>query len=45
MMVESVAGPSPFTNDPARHKIVEGQGKLLVHIVGHVLSDPLLTVM
>lgn len=25
MMVETVAGASPFTNDPRRHKIVEGQ--------------------
>ncbi|CAI6333834.1 unnamed protein product [Periconia digitata] len=25
MMVESAAGTSPFTNDPRRHKIVEGQ--------------------
>ena len=28
MMVESVAGGSPFTNDPRRHKIVEGQFSL-----------------
>jgi hypothetical protein len=28
MMVETVAGPSPFTNDPRRHKIVEGQYSL-----------------
>lgn len=28
MMVETVAGPSPFTNDPRRHKIVEGQFSL-----------------
>jgi hypothetical protein len=28
MMVETVAGPSPFTNDPKRHKIVEGQYSL-----------------
>ncbi|OAL52915.1 hypothetical protein IQ07DRAFT_503465 [Pyrenochaeta sp. DS3sAY3a] len=28
MMVESVAGSSPFTNDPRRHKIVEGQYSL-----------------
>lgn len=28
MMVESVAGPSPFTNDPRRHKIVDGQYSL-----------------
>lgn len=27
-MVESAAGPSPFTNDPRRHKIVEGQFSL-----------------
>ncbi|KAF2476918.1 uncharacterized protein BDR25DRAFT_339021 [Lindgomyces ingoldianus] len=28
MMVENVAGTSPFTNDPRRHKIVEGQFSL-----------------
>lgn len=28
MMVETVAGASPFTNDPRRHKIVEGQYSL-----------------
>jgi hypothetical protein len=28
MMVETVAGPSLFTNDPQRHKIVEGQYSL-----------------
>jgi hypothetical protein len=28
MMVETVAGPSAFTNDPRRHKIVEGQYSL-----------------
>lgn len=28
MMVETVSGPSPFTNDPRRHKIVEGQYSL-----------------
>jgi hypothetical protein len=28
MMVETVAGPSPFTTDPRRHKIVEGQYSL-----------------
>ncbi|KAF2001771.1 hypothetical protein P154DRAFT_432462 [Amniculicola lignicola CBS 123094] len=28
MMVENVAGSSPFTNDPRRHKIVEGQFSL-----------------
>lgn len=28
MMVETVAGGSPFTNDPRRHKIVEGQYSL-----------------
>ncbi|KAF2125811.1 hypothetical protein P153DRAFT_369810 [Dothidotthia symphoricarpi CBS 119687] len=28
MMVETVVGPSPFTNDPRRHKIVEGQFSL-----------------
>lgn len=28
MMVETVAGSSPFTNDPRRHKIVEGQYSL-----------------
>jgi len=28
MMVETVAGSSPFTNDPRRHKIVEGQFSL-----------------
>ncbi|KAF2114421.1 fungal-specific transcription factor domain-containing protein [Lophiotrema nucula] len=28
MMVENVAGASPFTNDPRRHKIVEGQFSL-----------------
>jgi Fungal specific transcription factor domain len=28
MMVENVAGPSTFTNDPQRHKIVEGQFSL-----------------
>lgn len=28
MMVETVAGPSQFTNDPNRHKIVEGQFSL-----------------
>jgi hypothetical protein len=28
MMVETVAGSSPFTNDPRRHKIVEGQSSL-----------------
>jgi hypothetical protein len=28
MMVENVAGTSPFTNDPSRHKIVEGQFSL-----------------
>ncbi|KAJ4993769.1 fungal specific transcription factor domain-containing protein [Stagonosporopsis vannaccii] len=28
MMVETVAGPSSFTNDPRRHKIVEGQYSL-----------------
>ncbi|KAF2264920.1 hypothetical protein CC78DRAFT_579876 [Lojkania enalia] len=28
MMVESVAGPSTFTDDPRRHKIVEGQFSL-----------------
>ncbi|PVI02916.1 hypothetical protein DM02DRAFT_521760 [Periconia macrospinosa] len=28
MMVESASGPSPFTNDPRRHKIVEGQFSL-----------------
>jgi hypothetical protein len=28
MMVENVAGTSPFTNDPGRHKIVEGQFSL-----------------
>lgn len=27
-MVENVAGPSGFTNDPRRHKIVEGQFSL-----------------
>ena len=27
-MVENVAGPSPFTNDPRRHRIVEGQFSL-----------------
>jgi hypothetical protein len=30
MMVETVAGSSPFTNDPRRHKIVEGQFSLPV---------------
>ena len=28
MMVETVAGASPFTNDPRRHKITEGQYSL-----------------
>ncbi|KAF2634880.1 hypothetical protein P280DRAFT_208997 [Massarina eburnea CBS 473.64] len=28
MMVENAAGSSPFTNDPRRHKIVEGQFSL-----------------
>ncbi|KAF1979419.1 hypothetical protein BU23DRAFT_549412 [Bimuria novae-zelandiae CBS 107.79] len=28
MMVENVAGPTPFTDDPRRHKIVEGQFSL-----------------
>lgn len=28
MMVETVVGSSPFTNDPRRHKIVEGQYSL-----------------
>lgn len=28
MMVENAAGQSPFTNDPRRHKIVEGQFSL-----------------
>ncbi|KAF2657079.1 hypothetical protein K491DRAFT_349338 [Lophiostoma macrostomum CBS 122681] len=28
MMVENVVGPTPFTNDPRRHKIVEGQFSL-----------------
>ncbi|KAF1919094.1 fungal-specific transcription factor domain-containing protein [Ampelomyces quisqualis] len=28
MMVETVSGSSPFTNDPRRHKIVEGQYSL-----------------
>lgn len=28
MMVENAVGPSPFTNDPRRHKIVEGQFSL-----------------
>jgi len=28
MMVETVSGPSPFTSDPRRHKIVEGQYSL-----------------
>jgi hypothetical protein len=28
MMVENVVGSSPFTNDPRRHKIVEGQFSL-----------------
>ncbi|KAF2194939.1 hypothetical protein K469DRAFT_698498 [Zopfia rhizophila CBS 207.26] len=28
MMVENVAGNSPFTNDPRRHKIIEGQFSL-----------------
>lgn len=27
-MVENVTGPTPFTNDPRRHKIVEGQFSL-----------------
>lgn len=40
MMVETVAGPSPFTNDPRRHKIVEGHYSLpsgYQHI--HLLPD------
>jgi hypothetical protein len=28
MMVETVSGPTPFTDDPRRHKIVEGQYSL-----------------
>jgi len=29
-MVEGAAGPSPFTTDPRRHKITEGQFSLPV---------------
>ncbi|KAF1958367.1 hypothetical protein CC80DRAFT_490961 [Byssothecium circinans] len=49
MMVESAAGPSPFTSDPRRHKIVEGQFSLPYgarhthllpdHKTGRVLAD------
>lgn len=48
-MVENVVGPSPFTNDPRRHKITEGQfslSSLARHthllpdkITAHVLVD------
>jgi hypothetical protein len=40
MMVETVAGSSPFTNDPRRHKIVEGQFSLPVgYRHTHLLPD------
>jgi hypothetical protein len=40
MMVETVAGSSPFTNDPRRHKIVEGQFSLPVgYRLTHLLPD------
>lgn len=40
MMVETVAGPSPFTTDPRRHKIVEGQYSLpLGYQHTHLLPD------
>ncbi|KAF2845843.1 hypothetical protein T440DRAFT_472321 [Plenodomus tracheiphilus IPT5] len=40
MMVETVAGGSPFTNDPRRHKIVEGQFSLPPgHRHTHLLPD------
>ncbi|KAF2712837.1 hypothetical protein K504DRAFT_422940 [Pleomassaria siparia CBS 279.74] len=49
MMVENVSGPSQFTNDPGRHKIVEGQlslppGARHTHLLpdqntAHVLVD------
>ncbi|KNG48516.1 fungal specific transcription factor domain-containing protein [Stemphylium lycopersici] len=40
MMVETVAGPSAFTTDPRRHKIVEGQYSLpLGYQQTHLLPD------
>ncbi|KAF7453042.1 Fungal-trans domain containing protein [Pyrenophora tritici-repentis] len=40
MVVESVAGPSPFTTDPRRHKIVEGLNSLPgSYKSSHVLPD------
>lgn len=40
MMVENVVGPSPFTNDPRRHKIMESQFSLPSNSRGtHLLPD------
>lgn len=40
MMVESVAGPSPFTTDPHRHKLVESQFSLAPDTrLTHLLPD------
>lgn len=40
MIVESVAGPSPFTTDPRRHRIVENSLSLPQGVrYTHVLPD------